>query len=87
MDAHPASGGETPKMNGSVLIYVADTEEQVWQLVKNDIYTKTGVWDSDKVSSLYVPPPPSPPPPPPPPPLELQASFQEPGEAGFLLAP
>ena len=84
MDAHPASGGETPKMNGSVLIYVADTEEQVWELVKNDIYTTTGVWDSNKVSSLYIPPPP---PPPFPPPLELQASSQEPGEAGFLLAP
>ena len=41
-------------MNGSVLIYVADTEEQVWQLVKDDIYTTTGVWDSDKVSSFCV---------------------------------
>ncbi|KAL2852804.1 hypothetical protein BJY01DRAFT_244384 [Aspergillus pseudoustus] len=45
-NAHPAEG-ETPSFKGSMLIYIADTEEQVWEIIKEDIYVKSGVWDLD----------------------------------------
>lgn len=28
----------------------ADTVEEVWEWIRNDIYYKTGVWDPEKVS-------------------------------------
>jgi len=39
--------GETPQMLGSALIVVAATKEEVIERLKNDIYTKSGVWDVD----------------------------------------
>jgi hypothetical protein len=38
-------------MKGSVLMCVADTEEEVWDRVKRDVYYEHGVWDKEKVSS------------------------------------
>ncbi len=54
MDAHPSAeqAGETPKMNGSVLIFVRDSVEEVWKMLREDVYTTSGVWDVDKVSLL-----------------------------------
>lgn len=52
LDHHPteeetkAAGTEKgPQMNGSVMIYTAETEEQVWEMIKKDVYGKEGVWD------------------------------------------
>jgi uncharacterized protein len=41
--------GETPDMIGSSLIVVASTKEEVMELLAGDIYTRSGVWDLDKV--------------------------------------
>ena len=41
--------GETPPMIGSALLVVASTKEEVLELLKNDIYTKSGVWDMNNV--------------------------------------
>jgi hypothetical protein len=47
----PIREGVPPKMKGSVLMCVADTEEEVWDRVKRDVYYEHGVWDKEKVSS------------------------------------
>jgi hypothetical protein len=47
----PIKEGVPPKMKGSVLMCVADTEEEVLERVKRDVYYEKGVWDKEKVSS------------------------------------
>lgn len=46
----PVEEGQGPKINGSVMMYEADSEEEVWKAVKSDIYYTSGVWDAEKVS-------------------------------------
>ena len=46
----PIKEGEPPKINGSVMLAVADTKEEVMKNVKEDVYFKSGVWDESKVS-------------------------------------
>ncbi|OJJ03718.1 hypothetical protein ASPVEDRAFT_85152 [Aspergillus versicolor CBS 583.65] len=46
LNAHP-SEGETPSFKGSMLIYTVEKEEEAWELIRNDIYVKSGVWDVD----------------------------------------
>ncbi|KAI7379814.1 hypothetical protein KC336_g19110, partial [Hortaea werneckii] len=41
--------GEPPKINGSVMLAVADTKEEVMKNVKEDVYFKSGVWDESKI--------------------------------------
>ncbi|KAL2833367.1 hypothetical protein BDW59DRAFT_156864 [Aspergillus cavernicola] len=52
-NAHPADG-ETPSFKGSMLICLVENEEQVWEIIRNDIYTKNGVWDLDAVRVIPV---------------------------------
>ncbi|KAL4819087.1 hypothetical protein BDW67DRAFT_155192 [Aspergillus spinulosporus] len=44
LNAHP-SEGETPSFKGSMLIVLGEKEEDAWEVIRNDIYTKSGVWD------------------------------------------
>ncbi|TKA24717.1 hypothetical protein B0A50_05705 [Salinomyces thailandicus] len=44
----PIKEGEPPKINGSVMLAVADTKEEVMKSVKNDVYFQSGVWDESK---------------------------------------
>ena len=53
LDEQPREG-ETPKMNGSVLVAVADSREEALKLVKEDVYTTQGVWDVEKVQIYPV---------------------------------
>ncbi|KAL4878580.1 hypothetical protein BJY04DRAFT_221079 [Aspergillus karnatakaensis] len=46
LNAHPAEG-ETPSFKGSMLICLVDKEEEAWEIIRNDIYVKSGVWDLD----------------------------------------
>jgi hypothetical protein len=46
----PIREGVPPKMKGSVLMCVADTEEEVLERVRRDVYYEKGVWDKEKVS-------------------------------------
>ncbi|KAI9930839.1 hypothetical protein ASPWEDRAFT_47814 [Aspergillus wentii DTO 134E9] len=50
-DHHP-TGGETPAFNGSMLIVVVENEEQVWEILKNDVYVKNGVWDLERAQII-----------------------------------
>lgn len=47
----PIKEGVPPKMKGSVLMCVADTEEEVLERVKRDVYYTSDVWDKEKVSA------------------------------------
>lgn len=47
----PIKEGVAPKMKGSVLMCVADTEEEVLERVKKDVYYTADVWDKEKVSA------------------------------------
>lgn len=48
----PIKEGVPPKMKGSVLMCVADTEEEVLERVQRDVYYTNGVWDKDNVSVI-----------------------------------
>ncbi|KAF2722535.1 YCII-related domain protein [Polychaeton citri CBS 116435] len=45
----PIKEGEPPKINGSIMLACADTKEEALELIKEDIYTKSGVWDLDNL--------------------------------------
>lgn len=49
----PIREGVPPKMKGSVLMCVAESEEKVWERVRKDVYWEGGVWDREKVSFLF----------------------------------
>ena len=49
----PIKDGVAPKMKGSVLMCVADTEEEVLERVKKDVYYTSDVWDKEKVSYCW----------------------------------
>ncbi|CAK1362934.1 unnamed protein product [Cercospora beticola] len=45
----PTKEGESPKMNGSAFLAVAETKEEIVELVKSDVYYKQGVWNAEKM--------------------------------------
>jgi uncharacterized protein YciI len=50
MFSHPPQDGESPPpMVGSALLAYAETKEEVMEIVKNDIYATSGVWDLNKI--------------------------------------
>ena len=46
----PAREGEDLRINGSVLLALAESREEVVKVLQQDIYYKSGVWDWDKVA-------------------------------------
>lgn len=44
--------GSPLKINGSVMMAVASSKEEVLEKIKKDVYADKGVWDMDKVSDL-----------------------------------
>lgn len=53
LNAHPAEG-ETPSFKGSMMMVVADSAEQAFELLKKDIYVVSGVWDMDNAQIIPV---------------------------------
>ncbi|KAK9856205.1 hypothetical protein MYU51_000901 [Penicillium brevicompactum] len=51
LNAHPAEG-ETPSFKGSMMMVVADSAEQAFELLKKDIYVVSGVWDMDNAQII-----------------------------------
>lgn len=37
-----------------MLIYTVEKEEEAWELIRNDIYVKSGVWDVDAAQVIPV---------------------------------
>ena len=56
MLSHHPSPQETgpPPMEGSVLIAVGESEEEVLSVVREDAYVKAGVWDLERVRVIPV---------------------------------
>ncbi|THH20526.1 hypothetical protein EUX98_g8560 [Antrodiella citrinella] len=40
---------DQPKMRGSLLVYEAASIDDVWRLIKQDIYYTGGVWDKERL--------------------------------------
>ncbi|KAJ5229642.1 hypothetical protein N7489_010350 [Penicillium chrysogenum] len=51
LNAHPADG-EAPSFKGSMMLAVAENEAQVLELLNNDIYTTSGVWDMENAQII-----------------------------------
>ncbi|PWY63432.1 hypothetical protein BO83DRAFT_441318 [Aspergillus eucalypticola CBS 122712] len=51
LDKHPAEG-ESLSFQGSMMMVLAETKEEAEALLRNDIYTKSGVWDMDKAQII-----------------------------------
>jgi len=47
--------GEGPKIRGSVMLALAESKEEVLKALKENIYSKSGVWDWDRVQIYPVP--------------------------------
>ena len=43
-------GDKTPQMNGSVMMALANSKDEVLAALKEDIYSTSGVWDWEKVT-------------------------------------
>ena len=41
-------------MNGSVLTFNAESKDEVMQMLQNDVYTKSGVWNLENVKIYNV---------------------------------
>ncbi|GJC77393.1 aspercryptin biosynthesis cluster protein B [Colletotrichum liriopes] len=48
---HPTEG-KTPSFTGSALIYTVKDAEEAWELIRNDIYAKSDVWDLEKAQVI-----------------------------------
>ena len=46
--------GESPQMSGSVMIKKAESEEEVREWLRSDIYAKSGVWNVDGAKIMPV---------------------------------
>lgn len=44
----PIKEGQGPKINGSIMMAIAETKEEVLEKLKKDVYAKD-VWDFEKV--------------------------------------
>ncbi|RSL49384.1 hypothetical protein CEP53_009169 [Fusarium sp. AF-6] len=54
-EKHPVDG-EPALFKGSVVVYSAESIDEVRTIIENDIYATAGVWDLEKVQILpYVP--------------------------------
>lgn len=51
LSAQPTDG-QAPPMKGSVILFKDMTEDEVRERIKNDPYTKGGVWDMDAVQII-----------------------------------
>ncbi|QIW98197.1 hypothetical protein AMS68_003715 [Peltaster fructicola] len=48
----PITPSKLPSINGSVLLVVAATREDVLEIVKKDIYNENNVWDWEKAQII-----------------------------------
>jgi hypothetical protein len=53
LNSHPAEG-ETPSFKGSMMLAVAENEAEVRDLLANDIYGTSGVWDLENAQIIPV---------------------------------
>jgi len=54
LDDHVPDSQGRPQFKGSVLMFVADTKEEVLKMIEEDEYTKNEVWDKEKIEIYPV---------------------------------
>lgn len=54
LNSLPKSDDATPDIYGSAVIWAADSQEEVLDILKKDVYVQKGVWDFEKVSRRRV---------------------------------
>jgi hypothetical protein len=52
-ESHPEEGKDA-LFRGSMIVYTGDTAEEIHDIIKNDIYAKSGVWDLEKAQVIPV---------------------------------
>lgn len=52
-EQHPVEG-KPARQTGSMIIYAAESADEVWEIIKSDVYAAHGVWDLDKVQVIPV---------------------------------
>lgn len=52
--SEPIEDGQSLKFNGSYMIAKAESKEDVLKVLRDDIYTKAGVWDLERAQILPV---------------------------------
>jgi uncharacterized protein YciI len=50
LESHSTEG--TPSFKGSAMLLMAESEEQARELLKKDIYVRSGVWDLEKAQII-----------------------------------
>lgn len=45
----PITEGKGPKINGSIMLALAESKEEVLEKLKGDVYAKEGVWDEGRI--------------------------------------
>lgn len=53
LNSHPAEG-ETPSFKGSMVTAVAESAEEVREVLSRDIYAQSGVWDLERMEIIPV---------------------------------
>ncbi|PYH88626.1 hypothetical protein BO71DRAFT_391211 [Aspergillus ellipticus CBS 707.79] len=51
VDSHPEEGKQL-SFKGSMIVVTGETVEEVNQLIQNDVYAKSGVWDLEKAQVI-----------------------------------
>ena len=50
LSSQPKSADEVPAMTGSVTLFKASSEEEVWQMVRENPYAKAEVWYMERAT-------------------------------------
>ncbi|KAK0516284.1 hypothetical protein JMJ35_000887 [Cladonia borealis] len=50
LSSQPKSADEVPAMTGTVTLFKAETEDEVWEMVKGNPFAEVGVWDLEKAT-------------------------------------
>jgi len=50
--AHHGANGVQPFENGTIMIIKAESEEEIREIIKKDIFTAEGVWDFEHLAIL-----------------------------------
>lgn len=46
--SNPTMDGDNKEMTATIFTVSVETEEEAWKILKDDIYSTTGIWDAKK---------------------------------------
>ena len=54
LSEHPKSADQGLPMNGSVMVLKVSSEDEVWQIIKENPFATTGIWNVDKAVVMPI---------------------------------